>query len=81
MLIRLEPRINRTFKMFYQAHTNSVSPMFSADGVRPWKDCDGVREGGYYNLDSIAKSSLACVQVLLQDKPIQGSSELPSIPI
>ncbi|KAL1215106.1 Histone deacetylase 5 [Cardamine amara subsp. amara] len=31
-------------------------------------------EGGY-NLDSIAKSSLACVQVLLGDKPIQGSSE------
>ncbi|WZY84652.1 hypothetical protein YC2023_031036 [Brassica napus] len=31
-------------------------------------------EGGY-NLDSIAKSSLACVQVLLEDKPIQGSSE------
>uniref|UniRef100_A0A1J3EAF5 histone deacetylase n=1 Tax=Noccaea caerulescens TaxID=107243 RepID=A0A1J3EAF5_NOCCA len=31
-------------------------------------------EGGY-NLDSIAKSSLACVQTLLEDKPIQGSSE------
>ncbi|XP_023633606.1 histone deacetylase 5 isoform X1 [Capsella rubella] len=31
-------------------------------------------EGGY-NLDSIAKSSLACVQVLLEDKVIQGSSE------
>ncbi|KAH0856402.1 hypothetical protein HID58_084663 [Brassica napus] len=31
-------------------------------------------EGGY-NLDSIAKSSLACVQVLLEDNPIQGSSE------
>lgn len=31
-------------------------------------------EGGY-NLDSIAKSSLACVQVLLEDEPIQGSSE------
>ncbi|ESQ31827.1 hypothetical protein EUTSA_v10003787mg [Eutrema salsugineum] len=31
-------------------------------------------EGGY-NLDSIAKSSLACVQVLLEDKPIQDSSE------
>ncbi|KAL0856375.1 hypothetical protein Bca101_061528 [Brassica carinata] len=31
-------------------------------------------EGGY-NLDSIAKSSLACVQVLLEDKPIQGSCE------
>ncbi|KAJ0248769.1 Histone deacetylase 5 [Hirschfeldia incana] len=30
-------------------------------------------EGGY-NLDSIAKSSLACVQVLLEDKPIQGGS-------
>ncbi|KAF8083756.1 hypothetical protein N665_0754s0012 [Sinapis alba] len=31
-------------------------------------------EGGY-NLDSVAKSSLACVQVLLEDKPIQGSSK------
>lgn len=31
-------------------------------------------EGGY-NLDSIAKSSLACVQVLLGDKQIHGSSE------
>lgn len=31
-------------------------------------------EGGY-NLDSTAKSSLACVQVLLEDKPIQGSCE------
>ncbi|KAF3563848.1 hypothetical protein DY000_02011451 [Brassica cretica] len=31
-------------------------------------------EGGY-NLDSIAKSPLACVQVLLEDNPIQGSSE------
>ncbi|CAA7030885.1 unnamed protein product [Microthlaspi erraticum] len=31
-------------------------------------------EGGY-NLDSIAKSSLACVQTLLEDKAIQGSSE------
>ncbi|CAN8264847.1 unnamed protein product [Cochlearia groenlandica] len=31
-------------------------------------------EGGY-NLDSIAKSSLACVQVLLEEKAIQGSSE------
>ncbi|CAH8305491.1 unnamed protein product [Eruca vesicaria subsp. sativa] len=33
-------------------------------------------EGGY-NLDSIAKSSLACVQVLLEDKPILDSSEAP----
>ncbi|KAH0939717.1 hypothetical protein HID58_007178 [Brassica napus] len=33
-------------------------------------------EGGYkYNLDSIAQSSLACIQVLLEDKPFQGSSE------
>ncbi|KAG7613759.1 Ureohydrolase domain superfamily [Arabidopsis suecica] len=31
-------------------------------------------EGGY-NLDSIAKSSLACVQVLLEDKQIQGPPE------
>ncbi|VVB17571.1 unnamed protein product [Arabis nemorensis] len=31
-------------------------------------------EGGY-NLDSIAKSSLACVKVLLEDEPIQGSSK------
>ncbi|KAF5477152.1 hypothetical protein F2P56_003824 [Juglans regia] len=31
-------------------------------------------EGGY-NLDSIANSALACVEVLLEDKPIAGSSE------
>nr|GMD30842.1 histone deacetylase 5 [Ipomoea batatas] len=31
-------------------------------------------EGGY-NLDSIAKSAQACVEVLLQQKPIPGSSE------
>ncbi|GMN54275.1 hypothetical protein TIFTF001_023400 [Ficus carica] len=31
-------------------------------------------EGGY-NLESIANSMLACVQVLLEDKPILGSSE------
>ncbi|XP_010522651.1 PREDICTED: histone deacetylase 5-like [Tarenaya hassleriana] len=31
-------------------------------------------EGGY-NLNSIANCSLACLQVLLEDKPIQGSSE------
>lgn len=31
-------------------------------------------EGGY-NLDSIANSVLACVEVLLDDKPITGSSE------
>ncbi|XP_010456940.1 PREDICTED: histone deacetylase 5 [Camelina sativa] len=32
-------------------------------------------EGGY-NLASIAKSSLACVQVLLEDKEVQASSEV-----
>ncbi|KAG7955052.1 hypothetical protein I3843_11G051400 [Carya illinoinensis] len=31
-------------------------------------------EGGY-NLDSIANSALACVEVLLEDKPIAGSTE------
>ncbi|GLU21511.1 hypothetical protein SLE2022_376450 [Rubroshorea leprosula] len=31
-------------------------------------------EGGY-NLESIANSSLACVEVLLENKPIRGSSE------
>ncbi|QHO49666.1 Histone deacetylase [Arachis hypogaea] len=31
-------------------------------------------EGGY-NLDSIAKSTHACVEVLLEDEPIVGSSE------
>ena len=31
-------------------------------------------EGGY-NLDSIANSVLACMQVLLENKPINGSSE------
>lgn len=31
-------------------------------------------EGGY-NLDSLANSALACVQVLLQHKPVAGSSE------
>ena len=31
-------------------------------------------EGGY-NLESLGKSSLACVQVLLEDKQIHGSSE------
>lgn len=31
-------------------------------------------EGGY-NLESIANSMLACVQVLLEDKPILGCSE------
>ncbi|PON32636.1 Histone deacetylase superfamily [Parasponia andersonii] len=31
-------------------------------------------EGGY-NLESIAKSMLACVEVLLEDKPVVGSSE------
>lgn len=30
-------------------------------------------EGGY-NFESIAKSMLACVEVLLEDKPILGSS-------
>lgn len=29
-------------------------------------------EGGY-NLESIANSSLACVEVLLENKPIKGS--------
>lgn len=33
-----------------------------------------VLEGGY-NLDSIAKSMHACVEVLLEDKPLMGSSE------
>ncbi|KAI4343955.1 hypothetical protein L6164_011241 [Bauhinia variegata] len=33
-----------------------------------------VLEGGY-NLDSIAKSMLACVEVLLGDKPVTGCSE------
>lgn len=33
-----------------------------------------VLEGGY-NLDSIANSALACVEVLLYEKPISGSSE------
>ncbi|KAA8541032.1 hypothetical protein F0562_024830 [Nyssa sinensis] len=32
-------------------------------------------EGGY-NLDSLANSVLACVEVLLEDKPIAGSSEV-----
>lgn len=31
-------------------------------------------EGGY-NLDSIANSALACMEVLLEDKPISGISE------
>lgn len=31
-------------------------------------------EGGY-NLESITNSMLACVEVLLEDKPILGSSE------
>jgi histone deacetylase 4/5 len=31
-------------------------------------------EGGY-NLDSIANSALACMEVLLEDMPIKGSSE------
>lgn len=31
-------------------------------------------EGGY-NLDSIANSFLACMEVLLESKPIAGSSE------
>lgn len=33
-----------------------------------------VLEGGY-NLDSIAKSTHACLEVLLEDKPLMGSSE------
>lgn len=33
-----------------------------------------VLEGGY-NLDSIAKSMHACLEVLLEDKPLIGSSE------
>lgn len=33
-----------------------------------------VLEGGY-NLHSLAKSVLACVKVLLEDKPIDGSFE------
>ncbi|XP_058754604.1 histone deacetylase 5-like [Vicia villosa] len=33
-----------------------------------------VLEGGY-NLDSIAKSTHACLEVLLEDKPLTGSSE------
>jgi histone deacetylase 6 len=33
-----------------------------------------VLEGGY-NLDSIAKSMHACLEVLLEDKPLVGSSE------
>lgn len=31
-------------------------------------------EGGY-NLDSIANSTLACLEVLLHNKPISGTSE------
>lgn len=31
-------------------------------------------EGGY-NLDSIANSVLACVEVLVEEKPLSGSSE------
>lgn len=31
-------------------------------------------EGGY-NLDSLANSVLACVEVLVEDKPLTGSSE------
>lgn len=31
-------------------------------------------EGGY-NLESVANSVLACVEVLLEDNPIRGSSE------
>lgn len=31
-------------------------------------------EGGY-NLDSIANSALACMEVLLEDMPIKGSSK------
>lgn len=34
-----------------------------------------VLEGGY-NLDSIANSMLACVEVLLEEKPIIGSLEV-----
>ena len=33
-----------------------------------------ILEGGY-NLDSIAKSMHACLEVLLEDKPVIGSSE------
>lgn len=32
-------------------------------------------EGGY-NLESIANSTLACVETLLEDKPVVGSAEV-----